>query len=169
MAKRSSPTTLEQRTLQLALLLATGLLLAGLWLPLLTVQKMVLWKNTLSILSTLQGLWLGGHIMLLVLMTIFSVVLPVLKLAVLYRVVFRPPRTRAAMKRVLAVMHDYGRWAMLDVMVVAVLLVTLKLGALASVQVHAGLYVFAAAVVLIALITHRVTATAHTPRRRATR
>ena len=53
-------------------------------------------------------------------------------------------------------MHEYGRWAMLDVMVVAVLIVTVKLGAIASIQVHYGLYVFGAAVMLIMLITHRV-------------
>jgi paraquat-inducible protein A len=50
-------------------------------------------------------------------------------------------------------MHRYGRWAMLDVMVVAVLIMTVKLGAIASIQVHYGLYVFGAAVLIIMLIT----------------
>lgn len=54
-------------------------------------------------------------------------------------------------------MHDYGRWAMLDVFVVAILIVTVKLGAIASVEVHPGLYVFGAAVLLIMIITDRVT------------
>lgn len=53
-------------------------------------------------------------------------------------------------------MHDYGRWAMLDVMVVAILIVTVKLGAIASIQVHSGLYVFGLAVLLIMFITHQV-------------
>ncbi len=53
-------------------------------------------------------------------------------------------------------MHEYGRWAMLDVMVVAVLIVTVKLGAIATIQVHAGLYIFGASVVLLMFITHRV-------------
>ena len=59
-------------------------------------------------------------------------------------------------KRYLHLMHDYGRWAMLDVMVVAVLIVTVKLGAIASIKVHLGLYVFGAAALLIMLITHKV-------------
>jgi len=50
-------------------------------------------------------------------------------------------------------MHEYGRWAMLDVMVVAVLIVTVKLGAVASIEVHYGLYVFGTAVLLLMLIT----------------
>jgi paraquat-inducible protein A len=53
-------------------------------------------------------------------------------------------------------MHDYGRWAMLDVMVVAMLIMTVKLGAVASIQIHTGLYIFAAAVLLIMLLTQQV-------------
>lgn len=53
-------------------------------------------------------------------------------------------------------MHDYGRWAMLDVLVVAVLIVTVKLGMIASIEIHWGFYVFASAVLLIMLLTHRV-------------
>lgn len=53
-------------------------------------------------------------------------------------------------------MHDYGRWAMLDVMVVAILIVTVKLGALASIQIHYGLYIFGFAVLLIMFITQQV-------------
>ena len=53
-------------------------------------------------------------------------------------------------------MHDYGRWAMLDVMVVAILIVTVKLGTIASLQIHFGLYIFGAAVLLIMMITGRV-------------
>jgi paraquat-inducible protein A len=50
-------------------------------------------------------------------------------------------------------MHDYGRWAMLDVMVVAVLIVASKLSVLASVEVHVGLYVFGLSVILVMLLT----------------
>ena len=59
-------------------------------------------------------------------------------------------------------MHDYGRWAMLDVMVVAMLIVTVKLGAIASIQIHPGLYVFGAAVLLIMLITQLTVSTLRT-------
>jgi paraquat-inducible protein A len=53
-------------------------------------------------------------------------------------------------------MHDYGRWAMLDVMVVAMLIVMVKLGAIVSITIHSGLYVFGSAVLLIMYITHHV-------------
>ena len=54
-------------------------------------------------------------------------------------------------------MHLYGKWSMLDVFVVAVLLASVKLAGLAQVEIHSGLYAFAASVLLTMLITARVT------------
>lgn len=54
-------------------------------------------------------------------------------------------------------MHDYGRWAMLDVLVVAMLIVTVKLGMIASIEIHWGFYVFTSAVLLIMPLTRHVT------------
>lgn len=53
-------------------------------------------------------------------------------------------------------MHDYGRWAMLDVMVVAVLIVASKLSVVAYVEVHLGLYLFGISVIMVMLLTNRV-------------
>ncbi len=79
-----------------------------------------------------------------------------MKIGVLFRLLSQRKMDSPKIKRYLHLMHEYGRWAMLDVMVVAVLIVTVKLGAIASVQVHYGLYVFGAAVVLIMFITKQV-------------
>ena len=49
-----------------------------------------------------------------------------------------------------------NKWADLDIMVVAIMVVAVKLGAVASVQVHGGVYLFGASVLLIMIITHRV-------------
>ncbi|MEM7376911.1 MAG: paraquat-inducible protein A [Pseudomonadota bacterium] len=166
-ARRATPLW-EVRLLQGTLLLATALLALGVFSPLLTVKKMVLWKNTLSVIGTLEALWGEGQYMLLTVIAVFSLVLPLVKLGVLYRVVFWPPRTAGVTRTWLTAMHNVGRWAMLDVLVVAVLLVALKLGALASVQLHDGLYLFTAAVILIAAITHRVATHPPTPSRKRT-
>jgi paraquat-inducible protein A len=44
---------------------------------------------------------------------------------------------------------------MLDVMVVAILIVTVKLGAIASIEVHSGVYIFGLAVLLIMFLTRQ--------------
>ena len=82
--------------------------------------------------------------------------IPLLKLWVLFRLTASNPIPAPRLERILGLMHTYGRWAMLDVMVVAILVVTVKLGTIASLQIHYGLYVFGAAVLLMMILTDRV-------------
>jgi paraquat-inducible protein A len=84
------------------------------------------------------------------------VLLPVLKLAVLFRLLSPAMADRRHLHRYLALMHDYGRWSMLDVFVVAVMVVAVKLGVFVEVQMRYGLYAFAAAALLIMFVTARV-------------
>ena len=81
-----------------------------------------------------------------------------MKIAVLFKLLAVNGKDNSSYRRYLHLMHDYGRWAMLDVMVVAVLIVTVKLGAIASIQVHYGLYLFGASVLLIMIVTNKVVA-----------
>jgi paraquat-inducible protein A len=60
-------------------------------------------------------------------------------------------------------MHLYGKWSMLDVFVVAVLVVAVKLGAIADVEMRFGLYAFAASVLLTMFITARIVALTNRP------
>ncbi len=121
-----------------------------------TLSKFVLLSQSFSVLSGSKELLLGGHLFLFLIITGFSIILPALKILVLHRLLRPSKASPAVLKRALHLMHDYGRWAMLDVMVVAVLVVTVKLGAVASVEIHYGLYVFGAATLLIMIITQAV-------------
>ena len=47
-------------------------------------------------------------------------------------------------------------WSMLDVFVAALLIVTIRLGTMANVEVHFGLYAFAGAVILTMVTTSKV-------------
>jgi len=48
------------------------------------------------------------------------------------------------------------KWSMADVFILAILAATIKLGGLATVEVHIGLLFFAAYVLLSMLLTHRL-------------
>jgi paraquat-inducible protein A len=135
------------------LLSAFALFVIGIFAPLLTFHKLVLFSNTVSLVSALVALVREGHSVLFVVLFGFSVVLPALKLLLLYQAWNRAPRNRNHLHRYLAWLAHYGKWSMLDVFVVAVLLVTLKLKAIASVEVHVGLYAFAGSVLLTMLLT----------------
>jgi len=147
---------LQAQHLRWSLLLATLLLIVGLFSPLLTLTKFMLINNSLSIIAGVGQLWQEGKYILFIIISLFSIILPIAKVILLFNLLHPQTISPNKRKKLLHLMHDYGRWAMLDVMVVAILIVTVKLGAIAGIQIHTGLYIFALAVLLIMLITQQV-------------
>ncbi len=137
----------------LLLLLALALLALGLKLPLVSVEKFWFFGNTVSLLSAISQLWQGGEKGLAVLIGAFSLVFPVLKLLLLFFIWNFEDSRGLRHRRHLKWLNSYSKWSMLDVFVVALLVVTLKLGMLAHARVEFGLYAFAASVILTMLVS----------------
>lgn len=146
----------EVRRLRLLVLLAAAFLVVGLVAPIVTLEKFLLIENTFSVLSGTYQLLQEGHLFLFLVIAGFSVMLPLLKLSVLYRLLGRHCRNAEQLRRLLHWMHLYGKWSMLDVFIVAVLVVAVKLGAFAQVEMRYGLYAFAASVLMTMFVTARV-------------
>lgn len=128
----------------------------GLVMPIITLKKFVLIENTFSVLSGAIELLKEGQIFLFIVITGFSIIIPLVKIGVLNKLLGAKERKAANLDKYLHWMHLYGKWSMLDVFIVAVLVVAVKLGAIASVEIRFGLYAFAAAVVLTMYVTARV-------------
>ena len=124
------------------------LFLYGVFAPLLTLKKFFIFSNTVSLASSLGQLADEGYYLILVLLFCFSILLPIAKLVLLLRLVNASLLDSDRHRRRLHWMARVGKWSMLDVFVVAVLLVTVKLDVIADVKVHAGLYAFVASVLL---------------------
>lgn len=135
------------------LVVAVGLFLIGILMPIFTLEKFFLVRNTVSIVGACAQLFQEGHYLLFVIVGGFSVVFPMLKFGLLWVFWFATGKRRQTVAGFVHWVALYGKWSMLDVFVVAILLVTVKLGAIASVQVHEGLYAFAASVVLTMVAT----------------
>lgn len=146
----------ETRWLRIMLATAAILLGAGLVTPVITLEKFIIVENTFSVLSGVIELLHEGQYFLFAVLTGFSVLLPILKLGVLFRLTDRALETDVRLRRYLRLMHDYGKWSMLDVFVVAVLVVAVKLGAIADVQMRGGLYAFAGAILITMFVTARI-------------
>ena len=145
----------EKLILQVLLVLTLSMFVLGISLPMISISKFILIKNTFSLLSGIFELLTNGRILIFLLVFAFSVVFPVIKFLLLFYLLFGSDWKSERMKKYLSLMHDYGRWAMLDVMVVAVLVVILKLGIIVNVKIHFGFALFSISVFLIMLITHR--------------
>ena len=144
-------------TPKLQFIIAVILLLLGVTLPLITVSKFIVVTTSYSLLSGVFSLLSNGQILLFVIVFVFSVCLPMAKMYCLYKIIFSKTENHSPqIVRYIQWMHDYGRWAMLDVMVVAVLIVASKLSVVAYVEVHLGLYLFGISVIMVMLLTNRV-------------
>jgi paraquat-inducible protein A len=134
---------------------ATVLLALGLYLPLMHLEKMLFWENSYSVVTGVFGLAQDRQYVLATVVFFWSVVFPIAKLALLFWIWFG--RTDAAQRSsVLRWLDKLGKWSMLDVYIVAVLIVAVKLGPLAEVKVENGLYVFGAAVLLTMFVGARI-------------
>lgn len=148
---------LEGLVVNLSLLTALGLLLAGLTWPVLTLEKFYFFENTVSLWSALMQLIAEREWGLVVILGLFSVVFPILKLVWLFVLWNLESASSSAHRRHLHWLAVFARWSMLDVFVVALLVVSVKLGALAQARVEAGIYAFAASVVLSIALSAWVT------------
>lgn len=144
---------LQGLIVNLLLLGALLLLLYGLQAPILTLEKFYFFSNTVSLLSALQQLAVEAEWGLFVLIGTFSVLFPLLKIALLMLVWNLDPAQGERHRRHLDWLATYSKWSMLDVFVVALLVVSVKLGSLAEARVEAGIYAFAASVILTMLLS----------------
>ena len=149
-------TSSNKKWLLLLILLAATLLAVGLVAPIITFKKFIFIQNTFSILTGTWNLLKEGQFFLFLIISIFSIVLPIFKLGLLTRLVLSSSSINAGSEKILALIHRFGRWSMLDVFVVSILVVVVKLGAIADVEKHLGLYAYAAAAILIMLITNMI-------------
>ena len=134
--------------INLLLMLALALLVIGVTAPLLTLEKMYFFENTVTLISTVKGLFLQKDWFLFIVIAVFSLCIPVIKIAGLVLILNMEYAKNSFLDKTLHIIEIVGKWSMLDVFVVALLLVSVKLGVLAKVEVHYGLYAFATSVLI---------------------
>ncbi len=149
----------HERLVPAALILSALLLVLGLSLPLLEAEQRFLWKtweSRYSVWAGVAALWHEGDYALASVLFFFSMVFPIAKLAAL-AVIWFVRLADAQRARILHWLAVLGKWSMLDVFVVAIMIVLVKLGPLANVTPQQGVYFFCAAIVASMVSTMYVT------------
>jgi paraquat-inducible protein A len=147
-----------------AMVAAGAVLVAGWFLPIMTVTKFWFWSNRVSIYGALKGLWGDREFFLLAVLLLFSMVFPLLKLIAGLWVWARVDATSPRARRVVGWIQFLGKWSMVDVFVVALAVVAIKISIVSDVAVHAGVYVFSAAIVLSMGLMHGLERALRPPR-----
>lgn len=144
---------LQRLIFNITLLLALTAFAYGVVTPLMRIEKFWFFNNEYSLYSSLETLFAQGETFLLLILFLFSVLTPLVKMAALALLANTSKLFRRRRTTLLYLLETWGKWSMLDVFVVALLFVAVKLGALVNVTVLAGLYWFGGAVILIQLLS----------------
>lgn len=134
------------------LILLLGLLITAQCLPVLSIKKFVFWKSQYSLWSGTIGLFRDQHYSLGVILLIFSIFFPFAKLCTLL-VLWCGKFTDDQRLRAFKWLEILGRWSMLDVFVVAMIVVIAKSGGALQASAKIGIYLFAVAVLLSLVVT----------------
>lgn len=121
----------------------------GLFAPMMTLHKggwIFKEESTYSVLGGIKDLSASGNTWIAVLIFVFSIVFPFFKIVLLSWSWLT--KMHSHFRRVVAVVGVLGKWSMLDVFVVALLVCLVKVGDLVKVEIRWGLFSFCISVLL---------------------
>jgi len=133
---------------------ATLVFALGLSVPVVTFRT-GLAHDTFSVLGGIVDLAREGDELLAGIVLAFSVVFPVVKLVLLQHAL-HGPLSAERRARLVHALERLGRWSMLDVFVIAILIGAMHLGILSEASAEPGIHVFAAGILLAMLATRSV-------------
>jgi paraquat-inducible protein A len=148
-ALRSNPLRQGRNRLTAALALAAlAFYPPALMLPLLHIERLGHVSES-SLLAGIAALWAAGHWLIGLIILVFSIVLPPAKLITLWLLSTSALSARHRHRAVIYHAVEFlGRWSMLDVLLVAVLVAFVKLGDVLIIEAGRGVIAFALMVLL---------------------
>lgn len=135
-------------TIVVFLLLSLGCFVAGIVRPFTSVTKLWLFENQISVFDGLVTLWKAGELFLFLILFVFTVVFPFVKINAMLALWLKPRLAHDQARQLFKFVAHLGKWSMLDVFIVAILVLTVKSGGLASIRVQDGFFLFFASVML---------------------
>lgn len=135
--------------LSLMLFLASMSFALGLILPLVQLDKLYFFTESPSLIGVIQGLIAEDETMLAIIIGIFSIGFPGVKLALLHVAgMSKSPRYR-----LLSSLSFISKWSMMDVLLVAIVIYSAKTSGLATAFSLPGLWFYCFATVSSAILT----------------
>jgi paraquat-inducible protein A len=140
----------------LALVSAAICLATGVTLPIMRVTRLIVFSRPISIFDGVQILISDRDWVTATIVVASSIVLPFAKIGALLVCWVRLQQNASVSSRLLWTVDHLGRWAMLDVLVVALVIVLLKTGSFTDATSAPAIYPFIAAIFLTAYASRAV-------------
>ena len=103
-----------------------GFFIAGIFLPFTAVTKLWLFKNQVSVYRGLIVLWHAGELFLFLILFVFTILFPFVKINSMLGLWLWPRLGREQAQCVYHFVSNLGKWSMLDVFVLAILVLTVN-------------------------------------------
>ncbi len=140
--------TKNRKTLTLALTLSALIFYApAMILPMMQIERLG-HRHEDSLISGLVSLFAGGYWFIGTIVLLFSVLLPFCKLVLLLFLVSPISAGKKHRAVIYRLVETAGRWGMMDVMLMSILVAFVKLGDLVQIHAGSGLIAFTALVVM---------------------
>ena len=140
-----------QRSVPALLCLAFALFAAGVLFPFFHVTKFWLFDSAVSVVGGIVTLFREGEYFLFTVLTLFTLIFPCAKLVLLAIIWLERTHDLSRLRRLHEWVEHVGKWSMLDVFVVAILIVAMKSAAVAELHIGLGLYLFTFSVIVTQL------------------
>jgi len=130
------------------LLASIGFFIAGIFSPFTSLTKLWLFENQVSVYQGLIVLWKAGELFLFLILFVFTVMFPFVKINTMLALWLWPRLESVQAQKMFHFVSNLGKWSMLDVFVVAILVLTVKSSGVANIQVGSGFFLFFVSVML---------------------
>ncbi len=126
----------------LLLLVSSFAFALGITLPIVRFEKLYFLQETPSLVGLFSGLWGDGSYVIALLVLLFSIVFPLVKLAIVFLSAIAPD-VLTARGPLLRHAGALSKWSMMDVLLVALFIFAAKTSGLASAIAQPGLWFYA--------------------------
>lgn len=137
----------RHRAIPWLLALALALFGTGIFFPFFHVTKLWMFHDAVSVVGGILTLFREGEYFLFAVLTLFTLVFPCVKLGLLGVIWLERDHNLARVQQLHRWVESLGKWSMLDVFVVAILIVAMKSAGVADLHIGLGLYLFTFSVV----------------------
>ena len=138
----------QGRGMVILLGVALFLFVAGIFRPFTSVTKLWIFENQISVYAGLITLWKERELFLFMILLVFTVIFPFVKICSLLTLWLKNGLARDRIEQMYRFVAQLGKWSMLDVFIVAILVLTVKSGGMATIRIQDGLVLFFCSVML---------------------